>query len=115
MLYVNVHRNLGSMGSEYSGASKSYQKTSMLKRASQNRGFLSRPKSINNKKSNKSPVNISRSDVDIEISIAEGVYTPKIDHLFQDFSENSIQELSHGFNVNRPLQFKPNCMNLKNL
>ena len=58
--------------------------------------------------------NIDKQNV-IEIYKAEGVYSPKIDHLFADFSEEKFEELSVEQNINVPFNFKPKEMDLKKL
>lgn len=45
----------------------------------------------------------------------EGVYSPKIDHLFQDFDEWNIDELPESAQINDTVKFRPHDMDLKKL
>lgn len=65
----------------------------------------------------KSPLASSKfaNNFEIEISMIEGVYSPKIDYLFQDFDEGSIEELSESVHINGTVIFLPHGMDLKKL
>jgi len=56
-----------------------------------------------------------QNDREVKISEIEGVYSPKIDHLFIDFPEGGIDELSGDQNMNLPLQMRIKAMDLKKL
>jgi hypothetical protein len=55
------------------------------------------------------------NNFEFEISMLEGVYSPKIDHIFQDFEEESHKELSSDLRVNGTVGFVIHEMDLKKL
>jgi hypothetical protein len=55
------------------------------------------------------------NNFEFEISMLEGVYSPKIDHIFQDFGEESQEELSSDLRVNGTVGFVIHEMDLKKL
>lgn len=112
MLKVNIRGNHESMQSEVSSISKCMPKASLLQKAAKNTKLRSQ---LTVGLKVRSPENTLSKNLDLEIWILEGVYTPKVDHLFPEFTEESTEELTNGLNVNKPLYSKLNSMNLKQL
>ncbi|CAI2385182.1 unnamed protein product [Moneuplotes crassus] len=112
-----------SLNQDSARRAKSRRKPSMLQKASeQERRMKYNQDSGNNMNRSAgfvlrkchSPV-ISEPDIILKISEVEGVYSPKIDHLFPQSPEEDLLEFPVGYRREIPKFFKPNNSDLKKL
>lgn len=88
----NIPEALESMQSEFTIKSKAGLKPSLLRKVTQLKS-MGETLAAKEKQKPRSPSKPDRFALEFEISQIEGVYSPKIDHLFSDFTEEDLNEL----------------------
>lgn len=101
------------LASDYSNISKSIRKLPSKNKYQEHHSFYQKYSDL--LVQSKSPQWKKKNLVVINQSRDESMHTPNLDALFQDFPENSTDELSHGLQIKKPHKFSSNSMDLKQL